>query len=100
MKFNPTGNKVLAKRLPTEEKTHGGIIIPPTIEDKEEFRNCYAEIIAIGPGIRDKKGRLKPTSAKPGDKIMFTEFSHIKVTLEGKEYLMLREDDIVGLIDG
>lgn len=97
--FIPTGNKVLAKRIPLDEKTKGGIFIPTIVQRLKENTCSFAQIISIGPGVKDKKGRLKPTSAKPGDKFIFDEFTHLDIKVKGEDYIMMREDEILGIIE-
>src|SRR5580693_2518221 len=99
MEIKLTGNKILAKRLPREEKTHGGLFIPEVVCDRKEKFASYAEVIAIGPGNKTKKGRLMPTELKAGDKIVFDEWNHIDVKLEGREFIMTREDDVIGVVE-
>jgi chaperonin GroES len=97
--FVPTGNKLLAKRIPLDEKTKGGIFIPQIVQRLKENTCSFAEIISIGPGNKDKKGRLKPTEAKPGDKFIFDEFTHLEMKIKGEDYIMMREDEILGIIE-
>jgi chaperonin GroES len=94
-----TGNKILARRIPVDEKTHGGLFIPAVICQRKEKHASYAEVLAVGPGNKTKKGKLMPTMLKPGDRIIFDEWSHIDVKLQGQELIMTREDDIIGIVE-
>ncbi len=94
-KLKPIGNRILAKRLDPEEKIKGGIILPDTAKKKQET----AQVIAVGTGKKDKKGALIPFSVKPGDKILMDKYSGQEVTIDGDEFVILRADDIIAIVE-
>jgi chaperonin GroES len=96
MKFRPLHDRVVVKRLAEEEKTKGGIIIPDTAKEKP----MEGEVIAVGPGARDDKGALVPLDVKTGDRILFGKWSGTEVKLDGVEYLIMKESDIMGILEG
>ena len=96
MKFRPLHDRVVVKRVAEEEKTKGGIIIPDTAKEKP----MEGEIIAVGPGARDEKGTLVPLDVKKGDRILFGKWSGTEVKLDGVEYLIMKESDIMGILEG
>jgi chaperonin GroES len=95
MKFRPLHDRVVVRRLDSEEKTKGGIIIPDTAKEKPQ----EGEIIAVGPGARDESGKLVPLDVKAGDKVLFGKWSGTEVKIDGKELLIMKESDIMGVID-
>ena len=95
MKIRPLGDRILVKRIKEEEKTKGGIIIPDTAKEKPQ----QGEVVAVGPGGRDEAGKLIPVDLKAGDKILFGKYSGSEVKIEGEEHLILREDDILGVLE-
>ena len=95
MKFGPLHDRVVVRRLDSEEKTKGGIIIPDTAKEKPQ----EGEIIAAGPGGRDESGKLTPLDVKKGDKILFGKWSGTEVKIDGQELLIMKESDIMGIID-
>jgi chaperonin GroES len=95
MKFRPLHDRVLVKRIDESEKTAGGIIIPDTAKEKPS----QGEIVAVGPGARDESGRLAPLDVKVGDRILFGKWSGTEVKLDGKELLIMKESDIMGVIE-
>ncbi|WP_459891535.1 co-chaperone GroES [Desulfothermus okinawensis] len=95
MKLKPLHDRVLVKRLEEEEKTKGGIIIPDTAKEKP----IKGEIIAVGPGRLTDDGKRIEMSVKVGDKVMFSKYAGTEVKIEGEEYLIMREDDIVAIIE-
>ncbi|MEA1938441.1 MAG: co-chaperone GroES [Pseudomonadota bacterium] len=95
MKFRPLHDRVLVRRLEGEEKTDGGIIIPDTAKEKP----IEGEIVAIGTGVRDEHGNIAPLDVKVGDKILFGKWSGTEVKVEGEEFLVMKESDIVGVIE-
>ncbi len=95
MKFRPLHDRVVVKRTAAEEKTGGGIIIPDTAKEKPS----QGEVIAVGPGGRDEAGKLIPIDVKPGDRVLFGKWSGTEVKLDGVEYLIMKESDIMGVID-
>jgi chaperonin GroES len=96
MKFRPLHDRVVVRRLEAEEKTAGGIIIPDTAKEKP----MEGEVIAVGPGARDEAGKLVPLDVKSGDKILFGKWSGTEVKLDGEELLIMKESDIMGIIEG
>ena len=96
MKFHPLHERVVVRRLEGEEKTKGGIIIPDNAKEKPQ----EGEIIAVGPGGRDEAGKLTPMDVKTGDKVLFGKWSGTEVKIDGKELLIMKESDIMGVIAG
>jgi chaperonin GroES len=96
MKFRPLHDRVVVRRLEGEEKTKGGIIIPDTAKEKPQ----EGEIIAAGPGARDENGKLIPLDVKAGDKVLFGKWSGTEVKIDGEELLIMKESDIMGVIEG
>src|SRR6202043_1278393 len=96
MHFRPLHDRVVVRRLEGEEKTKGGIIIPDTAKEKPQ----EGEIIAAGPGARDESGKLVPLDVKAGDKILFGKWSGTEVKIDGEELLIMKESDIMGVIEG
>ena len=96
MKFRPLHDRVVVKRLDAEEKTAGGIIIPDTAKEKPS----QGEVIAVGPGGRDEAGKLVPLDVKVGNRILFGKWSGTEVKIDGVEYLIMKESDIMGILEG
>ena len=96
MKIRPLGDRILVRRIKEEEKTKGGIIIPDTAKEKPQ----EGKVIAVGKGKTNDEGKLVPMSVREGDKILFGKYSGTEVKLNGNEYLIMREDDILGVIEG
>jgi chaperonin GroES len=96
MKFRPLHDRVVVKRLTAEEKTAGGIIIPDTAQEKP----MQGELIAVGPGGRDEAGKLIPIDLKVGDIVLFGKWSGTEVKIDGKELLIMKESDIMGVLEG
>src|SRR6266446_2914990 len=94
MKFRPLHDRVVVRRLEGEEKTKGGIIIPDTVKEKPQ----EGEIIAVGPGARDESGELIPIDLKSGDRVLFGKWSGTEVKIDGIEYLIMKESDIMGVL--
>lgn len=94
MKFKPLHDRVAVRRIEQEEKTSGGIIIPDTVKEKP----MEGEIIAVGSGTRTEDGKIIPLDVKVGDKILFGKWSGTEVKIEGEEYLIMKESDIMGII--
>ena len=94
MNFRPLHDRVVVRRLDSAEKTKGGIIIPETAQEKPQ----EGEIIAVGPGGRDESGKLTPLDVKTGDKILFGKWSGTEVKIDGKDLLIMKESDIMGVI--
>ena len=95
MKFRPLHDRVLVKRVEAEEKSKGGIIIPDTAKEKPS----QGEVIAVGPGGRDESGKLIPIDLKEGDRVLFGKWSGTEVKIDGQELLIMKESDIMGIID-
>ena len=96
MKFRPLHDRVVVKRVAEEEKTRGGIIIPDTAKEKP----MEGEVVAVGPGARDEKGALVAPDVKAGDRILFGKWSGTEIKLDGVEYLIMKESDIMGILEG
>mgnify|MGYP000892103282 CR=1 FL=1 len=96
MKFRPLHDRVVVRRLEGEQKTAGGIIIPDTAKEKPS----EGEIIAVGPGGRDESGKLVPIDLKVGDRILFGKWSGTEVKIDGEELLIMKESDVMGVIEG
>jgi chaperonin GroES len=96
MKFRPLHDRVVVKRVDGDSKSAGGIIIPDTAKEKP----MEGEIVAVGPGARDEKGQIQPLDVKAGDRILFGKWSGTEVKLDGVEYLIMKESDIMGIIEG
>ena len=94
-KFQPLGNRFLVKRLQQEEKLKGGIYLPDTAKKKQE----QAEVIAIGTGKKDKNGQLIPIPVKVGDIILMEKYSGQEIKLDDQEYIILRADDLIAIIE-
>ena len=94
MKFRPLHDRVVVRRLNAEEKTAGGIIIPDTAKEKP----MEGEVIAVGPGARGDDGKLHPLDVKKGDRILFGKWSGTEVKIDGEELLIMKESDIMGII--
>ena len=95
MAFKPLHDRVLVRRVESEEKTKGGLIIPDTAKEKP----AQGEIIAVGEGARKDSGELIAPSVKAGDRVLFGKWSGTEVTLDGEELLIMKESDILGIID-
>jgi chaperonin GroES len=95
MKFRPLHDRVVVKRADAETKSSGGIIIPETAGEKPQ----QGEVVAIGAGARDESGKIVPLDVKKGDKILFGKWSGTEVKIDGKELLIMKESDIMGILD-
>jgi len=95
MKVKPLADRVLVKPLEAEEKSKGGIIIPDTAKEKPQ----EGKVVEVGPGRRDDKGGLVKLEVKVGDKVLYGKYSGTEVSIEGEEYLILREEDILAIIE-
>ena len=95
MKIRPLHDRVIVKRLDEEERTKGGLYIPDTAKEKP----IQGEILAVGSGKRDKDGKLIALDVKEGDRILFSKYAGTEVKLDGEERLILREDDILGVVE-
>ena len=96
MKFRPLHDRVLIRRVESEEKTAGGIIIPDTAKEKP----MEGEVVAAGPGARGEDGKLQPMDVKAGDRVLFGKWSGTEVKLEGEELIIMKESDIMGVLEG
>jgi chaperonin GroES len=95
MKFRPMHDRVLVRRIDAEERTKGGIIIPDTAKEKPQ----EGEVIAIGSGVRDDTGKLVPMDLKVGDRVLFGKWSGTEVQIDGEDLLIMKESDILGVIE-
>ncbi|HKD29289.1 MAG TPA: co-chaperone GroES [Xanthobacteraceae bacterium] len=95
MKFRPLHDRVVVKRIDAEEKSAGGIIIPDSAREKPS----QGEIIAVGPGGRDEAGKLVPLDVQVGNRVLFGKWSGTEVKLDGVEYLIMKESDIMGVLE-
>jgi chaperonin GroES len=96
MKIRPLQDRVIVKRLEEEEKTKGGIIIPDTAKEKPQ----EGKVIAVGKGKKTEDGKVIPLDVKAGDRILFGKYAGTEVKIEGEEHLIMREEDILGVIEG
>jgi chaperonin GroES len=96
MKIRPLQDRVIVKRLEEEEKTKGGIIIPDTAKEKPQ----EGKVIAVGKGKVTEEGKVIPLDVKPGDRILFGKYSGTEIKIGGEEHLIMREEDILGVIEG
>ena len=96
MKFRPLHDRVVVKRVDEESKTAGGIIIPDTAQEKP----MQGKIIAVGPGARDEAGKIVPLEVKAGDLVLFGKWSGTEVKIDGQDLLIMKESDILGILDG
>jgi chaperonin GroES len=96
MKFRPLHDRVVVRRLEQEEKTAGGIIIPDTAKEKPQ----EGEVVAVGPGARDEQGKIQPLDVKAGDRVLFGKWSGTEVKIDGEEFMIMKESDVMGVIEG
>jgi chaperonin GroES len=96
MKFRPLQDRVTVKRVAEEEKTKGGIIIPDTAKEKP----VEGKVIAVGNGKVLEDGKVRPLDVKAGDRILFTKYAGTEIKLDGEEHLIIREEDILGVVEG
>ena len=95
MGFRPLHDRVLVRRVEAEEKTAGGIIIPDTAKEKPQ----EGEVIAVGPGARDESGKVQPLDVKAGDRVLFGKWSGTEVKIDGVDYLIMKESDLLGVLE-
>ena len=95
MKIRPLQDRILVKRVEEEEKTKGGIIIPDTAKEKPQ----EGKVVAVGGGKVTEEGKVLPLDVKKGDRILFSKYAGTEVTLDGEEHLILREDDVLGVVE-
>jgi chaperonin GroES len=96
MKFRPLHDRVVVRRIDEDERTKGGIIIPDTAKEKPQ----QGEIVAVGPGALNEKGEVTPLDVKPGDRVLFGKWSGTEVKLDGEDLLIMKESDILGVLEG
>ncbi len=96
MKFRPLHDRVVVRRLEQDSKTAGGIIIPDTAKEKPQ----EGEIVAVGPGARNEQGQLVALDVKAGDRVLFGKWSGTEVKIDGEELLIMKESDIMGVVEG
>ena len=96
MKIRPLHDRVIVKRIEEEKKSAGGIVIPDTAAEKPD----QGEIVAVGKGKKDEQGKVIPLDVKPGDKVLFGKYSGTEVKVDGEELLVMREEDLVAIIEG
>ncbi len=96
MHFRPLHDRVVVRRLESEERTKGGIIIPDTAKEKPQ----EGQVVAVGPGARDESGKVQPLDLKAGDRILFGKWSGTEVKIDGEELLIMKESDVMGIIEG
>ena len=96
MKFRPLHDRVVVRRVEEDTKTAGGIIIPDTAKEKP----MQGEVVAVGPGARDDQGKVQPLDVKPGDRVLFGKWSGTEVKIDGEDLLIMKESDILGVIEG
>jgi chaperonin GroES len=95
MKLRPLQDRVLVRRVEPEAKTAGGILIPDTVQEKP----MEGEVVAVGPGARDADGKLLPLDVKTGDRVLFGKWSGTEVKLDGEDLMIMKESDIMGVVD-
>jgi len=96
MKFRPLHDRVVLRRIEEDERTKGGIIVPDTAKEKPQ----QGEVVAVGPGARDEKGVVQPLDVKAGDRVLFGKWSGTEVKIDDEELLVMKESDILGVLEG
>jgi chaperonin GroES len=96
MNVRPLHDRVVVRRIEEEQKTPGGVIIPDTAKEKP----MQGEVVAVGPGARNERGEIVPLDVKPGDRVLFGKWSGTEVKLDGEELLIMKESDIMGVVEG
>ena len=96
MKFRPLHDRVVIRRVEAEERSAGGIIIPDTAKEKPQ----QGEVVAVGPGARDENGKLVPLDVKAGDRVLFGKWSGTEVKIDGEDLIIMKESDVMGVIEG
>jgi chaperonin GroES len=96
MHFRPLHDRVVVRRIEEDERSPGGIILPDTAKEKPQ----QGEVIAVGPGARDEKGQIQPLDVKAGDRVLFGKWSGNEVKIDGEELLIMKESDIMGVLEG
>lgn len=95
MKLRPLGDRIVVEPLEAEEKTKGGIILPDTAKEKPQ----EGKVVAVGKGKTDDSGKLIPMEVKVGDKVLYGKYAGTEITIEGKEYMILREEDVLAIVE-
>jgi len=95
MNVRPLGDRLVVERIEQDEKTTGGIIIPDTAKEKPK----QGRVLAVGPGAKDENGKRIPVDVEEGDTVLFTQWAGSEIKLDGKEYLVLKESDVIGVIE-
>ena len=95
MKFRPLHDRVVVRRVEQESKTAGGIIIPDTAKEKPQ----EGEVVAVGSGVRDESGKVQPLDVKAGDRVLFGKWSGTEVKIDGVDYLIMKESDLLGVLE-
>lgn len=95
MSFRPLHDRILVRRVESEEKTKGGIIIPDTAKEKPQ----EGEVIAVGPGARNEAGQIHPLDVKAGDRVLFGKWSGTEIRVNGEDLLIMKESDVMGIIE-
>ncbi|MCM8761744.1 MAG: co-chaperone GroES [Candidatus Omnitrophica bacterium] len=95
MKLRPLGDRIVVEPLEAEEKTKGGIILPDTAKEKPQ----EGKVVAVGKGKTDDSGKLIPMEVKVGDKVLYGKYAGTEITIEGKEYMILREEDVLAVVE-
>ncbi len=95
MKIRPLQDRILVKRVQEEEKTKGGIIIPDTAKEKPQ----EGKVVSVGKGKLNEDGKVQPLDVKKGDRILFSKYAGTEVNIEGEEHLIIREDDVLGVVE-
>jgi chaperonin GroES len=96
MEFRPLHDRVVVRRVEEDDRTKGGIIIPDTVKEKPQ----QGEVVAVGPGAVDEKGNVQPLDVKPGDRVLFGKWSGTEVKIDGEDLLIMKESDILGVLEG
>src|ERR1700757_3365371 len=96
MQFRPLHDRVVVLRIEENERTPGGIIIPDTAKEKPQ----QGEVVSVGPGARDEKGAVQPLDVKAGDRVLFGKWSGTEVKIDGEDFLIMKESDILGVLEG
>jgi chaperonin GroES len=96
MQFRPLHDRVVVRRIEEDERTPGGIIIPDTAKEKPQ----QGEVVSVGPGARDEKGQVQALDVKAGDRVLFGKWSGTEVKIDGEELLIMKESDILGVLEG
>jgi chaperonin GroES len=95
MNFRPLHDRVVIRRVEEDERTRGRIIIPDTVKEKPQ----QGEVVAVGPGVRNDNGQVQPLDVRPGDRVLFGKWSGTEVMLDGEELLIMKESDILGVLE-